>query len=169
MTAEPAFRFAFAASPNFVITNGTYLSSLGPVQVHVLALAAHPNIGQRYLDITLKTLRKFEDWYGPYPYKIVTVVDPEPGSEMQGMEYPTLFTGDGSWWGPFSVVEITTEHEFGHQYWYGMVATNEFQEAWLDEGINSYTDPAIYGNRFQAVVSQPRTVGVTVGYSFKER
>ena len=36
-------------------------------------------------------------------------------------------------------------------------------------GINSYTDPAIYGNRFQAVVSQPRTVGITVGYSFKER
>jgi iron complex outermembrane recepter protein len=36
-------------------------------------------------------------------------------------------------------------------------------------GINSYTDPAIYGNRYQAVVSQPRTVGVTVGYSFKER
>jgi outer membrane receptor protein involved in Fe transport len=36
-------------------------------------------------------------------------------------------------------------------------------------GINSYTDPAIFGNRFQAVVSQPRTVGITVGYSFKER
>jgi Peptidase family M1 domain len=137
---EDIHDFAFAASPNFVITNGTYLSALGPVQVHVLALAAHPNIGRRYLDITLKTLRKFEDWYGPYPYKIITVVDPEPGSEMQGMEYPTLFTGDGSWWGPFSVVEITTEHEFGHQYWYGMVATNEFQEAWLDEGINSYTE-----------------------------
>jgi len=137
---EDIHDFAFAASPNFVITNGTYLSALGPVQVHVLALAAHPNIGQRYLDITLKTLRKFEDWYGPYPYKIITVIDPEPGSEMQGMEYPTLFTADGSWTGPFSVAEITTEHEFGHQYWYGMVATNEFQEAWLDEGINSYTE-----------------------------
>ena len=36
-------------------------------------------------------------------------------------------------------------------------------------GINSYSDPAIFGNRFQAIVSQPRTVGITVGYSFKER
>jgi iron complex outermembrane recepter protein len=34
-------------------------------------------------------------------------------------------------------------------------------------GINSYNDPAIYGNRLQATVSQPRTVGLTVGYSFK--
>ena len=45
--------------------------------------------------------------------------------------------------------EIVTEHEFGHQYWYGMVATNEFEEAWLDEGINSYTEvkvmDALYG------------------------
>jgi len=41
------------------------------------------------------------------------------------------------------------EHEFGHQYWYGMVATNEFEDAWLDEGINSYTElkimNALYG------------------------
>jgi iron complex outermembrane recepter protein len=35
-------------------------------------------------------------------------------------------------------------------------------------GINAYADPAIYGNRAEAVVSQPRTVGVTLGYSFKE-
>jgi iron complex outermembrane recepter protein len=35
-------------------------------------------------------------------------------------------------------------------------------------GINAYADPAIYGNRAEAVVSQPRTVGVTFGYSFKE-
>ena len=35
-------------------------------------------------------------------------------------------------------------------------------------GISSYTDPSIFGNRFQAVVSQPRTVGFTLGYSFKE-
>ena len=35
-------------------------------------------------------------------------------------------------------------------------------------GINAYADPAIYGNRAEAVISQPRTVGVTLGYSFKE-
>ena len=38
------------------------------------------------------------------------------------------------------LVEIVVEHEFGHQYWYGMVATNEFEDAWMDEGINSYTE-----------------------------
>ena len=31
-----------------------------------------------------------------------------------------------------------TVHEAGHQFWYGLVGTNEFQEAWLDEGFNQY-------------------------------
>jgi hypothetical protein len=133
--------FAWAASPNFTVTDGTYLSSLGPVKVHVLALAAHPKAGPRYLAITQKTLAQFDRLYGPYPYKIITVIDPEPDSEIGGMEYPTLFTGDTTWFSdPTYVTELTIEHEFGHQYWYGMVATNEFEDAWLDEGINSYTE-----------------------------
>ncbi len=152
---EDIHDFAFAASPHFLATDGTYLSSLGPVQIHVLALAAHPRIGPRYLDITMRALQRFEQNYGPYPYKIITVIDPEPGSEMQGMEYPTLFTGDGGWYGPFNVLEVTAEHEFGHQYWYGMVASNEFEEAWLDEGINSYTEVKIL-----ASILGPNTSGL---------
>ena len=138
--AEDVGDFAWAASPHFTVTDGTYLSSLGPVKIHVLALAAHPKAGARYLDIIQKTLAQFDQRYGPYPYKIVTVIDPEPGSEIGGMEYPTLFTGDTSWYEPTHLTEVTAEHEFGHQYWYGMVATNEFEDAWLDEGINSYTE-----------------------------
>jgi hypothetical protein len=152
---EDIHDFAFAASPNFVVTDGTYLSSLGPVQVHVLALAAHPHIGPRYLDITMKTLQHFEQWYGPYPYKIITVIDPEPDSGMEGMEYATLFTADGSWSGPFAIAELTCVHEFGHQYWQGMVATNEFEEAWLDEGINSYSEV-----KTLAAISGPNNSGL---------
>jgi len=132
--------FAWAASPHFTVTDGTYLSSLGQVKIHVLALAAHPKAGPRYLDIIQKTMAQFDHRYGPYPYKIITVIDPEPDSEIGGMEYPTLVTGDTGWYDPTHITEITAEHEFGHQYWYGMVATNEFEDAWLDEGINSYTE-----------------------------
>ena len=62
---------------------------------------------------------------------------------MGGMEYPTLITGDANVLDPTEVLEVTAEHEFGHQYWYGMVATNEFEDAWLDEGINSYTETKV--------------------------
>ena len=36
--------------------------------------------------------------------------------------------------------ESVTIHECGHQFWYGLVGNNEFEEAWLDEGFNSYHD-----------------------------
>ncbi len=35
-------------------------------------------------------------------------------------------------------------------------------------GVNSYTDPSQWGQYYQALVSRPRTVGLTVAYSFKE-
>jgi len=36
--------------------------------------------------------------------------------------------------------ELVTVHEFGHNYFYGLLANNEFEEAWLDEGITSYVE-----------------------------
>jgi iron complex outermembrane receptor protein len=36
-------------------------------------------------------------------------------------------------------------------------------------GVNSYTDPSQWGKYYQALVSRPRTIGLTVAYSFKPR
>lgn len=148
--AEDVHDFAWAASPRFQETTETYLSSMGPVRIRVLSLQSHPEAGPRYAAILRQTMAKFEQWYGPYPYKQITVIDPEPGSGMEGMEYPTLVTGGTSWMEPTwsRLLEVTAEHEFGHQYWYGMVATNEFEEAWLDEGINSYTEVKVMESLF---------------------
>ena len=51
------------------------------------------------------------------------------------------------------------EHEFGHQYWYGMVATNEFEDAWMDEGINQYTEAKIMDSIFGPSTSVLESVG----------
>ena len=58
--------------------------------------------------------------------------------------YPTLFTGRARWLAPRSrqTPEMTVAHEVGHQWWYGMVGTNEFEHAWMDEGINTYAHRA---------------------------
>jgi iron complex outermembrane recepter protein len=55
---------------------------------------------------------------------------------------------------------------FSLPHWFARVYMNNVTN---NLGISAYTDPAIFGNRYQAVVSQPRTYGLTVGYSFKER
>ncbi|HET9480579.1 MAG TPA: hypothetical protein VFP98_02395, partial [Candidatus Polarisedimenticolia bacterium] len=55
--------------------------------------------------------------------------------------------------------ESVTIHEFGHQYWYGMVATNEFEEAFLDEGFNTYSTGLVlekaYGPNHESIELAP--------------
>jgi hypothetical protein len=148
---EDIHDFAWAASPRFVIADDTFRNSLGTVRLHALVLESHAGQARRYLSALKGAMQKFDEWYGPYPYTQITLIDPEPDSEMGGMEYPTLITGETSWWEPswdYSALEVTTVHEFGHQYWYGMVATNEFEQAWLDEGINSYSETKVMAALF---------------------
>ena len=35
-----------------------------------------------------------------------------------------------------------TVHECGHQFWYGLVGNNEFEHAWIDEGLNTFSTAA---------------------------
>jgi hypothetical protein len=147
--------FAWTVSPRFKVKeDGVYQGQMGPVQMRILMQPAHWSQVGRHEKILRESLQHFEELYGPYPYKTITLVDPEPDSAAGGMEYPTFITGDANWFAPEGqhiFPEIVVEHEFGHQYWYGMVATNEFEDAWLDEGINSYTEvkvmDAIYGKK----------------------
>ena len=134
--------FAWTASPRYMIKDDVYQGTMGPVALHIMMQPGHWSQVDRHDDILKQTLTRFEQWYGPYPYKTLTLVDPEPGSAAEGMEYPTFITGGTTWWMPKGIYlpELVVEHEFGHQYWYGMVATNEFEDAWMDEGINSYTE-----------------------------
>jgi hypothetical protein len=81
--------------------------------------------------------------YGRYPYGVLTVVHPQDdASEAGGMEYPTLITSDGPWYTPPQVLipEIVTVHELGHQWFYGLVATNEAAWPFLDEGLNQFAE-----------------------------
>jgi Peptidase family M1 domain len=157
--------FAWTASPRYRVRESVYQAQMGPVKLLFLMQPAHWNQVDRHERITRETLDRFEKWYGPYPYKTLTVVDPEPDSAAEGMEYPTFITGGTSWFMPEGLrfVEIVVEHEFGHQYWYGMVATNEFEDAWMDEGINSYTEIKVLDSILGSKTSMINLAGVTLG------
>jgi hypothetical protein len=81
--------------------------------------------------------------YGKYPYPVLTIVHPEfDASEAGGMEYPTLITADSPWLTPPQLLypEVVTVHELGHQWFYGLVATNEAAWPFLDEGVNEFAE-----------------------------
>jgi len=161
--ADDIHDFAWTASPHYKILEDTFQGSMGPVKLRIMMQPAHWGQAERHATILKQSLDHFDRWYGPYPYKTLTLVDPEPGSQAFGMEYPTFITGGTSWWMPKGLFspEQVVEHEFGHQYWYGMVATNEFEDAWMDEGINSYTEVKVLDSILGPTTSFINQWGVT--------
>lgn len=164
--------FAWTASPRYKVKDdGVFPGQMGPVKLRILMQPAHWSQAERHEKILKETMERFEKWYGPYPYKTLTLVDPEPDSAAGGMEYPTFITGDSSWFMPKGVLlpEVVVEHEFGHQYWYGMVATNEFEDAWMDEGINSYSEVKVLDSIFGQNRSMIQQAGMTLSEREEQR
>lgn len=118
---------------------------IADVDVTMLYPPGSDDDAERELDSMRFALPYFGERYGAYPYSVLTLVHPpSTAPEAGGMEYPTLITTGslGSEWTPRGIrlVELTTIHEFGHQYFYGLVASNEDRWPFLDEGLNSYAE-----------------------------
>ena len=143
---------------------------LSDVVITVLLQPAHVQQTERYVQAVKAGLKRFGLWYGRYPYKTITVVDPPAdGSGAGGMEYPTFITGGSMWAGNFwplkdvRSVEMVTIHEFGHGFWYGLVGNNEFEEAWLDEGINTYSTGLVMEAEYGVATSYGNFAGLEIG------
>jgi len=170
---EDIHDFAWTAQPDYRVVEDSFAGSMGTVKIRLLMQPDHVSLAARHMRIMKETMRRFDEWYGPYPYKQITVVDPAYGGGQRagGMEYPTLIAGNATWWMPDGVhlLEQTVEHEFGHQYWYGMVATNEFEDPWLDEGINSYTECKVLDDLFGRDKSLMDLWGITESDDAEQR
>jgi hypothetical protein len=142
---EDVHEFAWTACPDFVEFRERFALDDLPVDTEIILLVHRQHLNQkdRLRDSLKKGIEFYSRNYGPYPYPTITLVDPPiKALGAGGMEYPTLFTTMAVWFMPegLRMPEMVTIHEFGHGYWYGMVGSNEFEEAWLDEGINSYSE-----------------------------
>lgn len=150
--------FAWMAAPDFQVMETTWTGPGSPeVLVRVLYPPEYAASAKLVQQATLDSLTWFSETLGPYPYETVTaVVPPYNADEAGGMEYPTFFTASG-----FAEVEpgtisqyaldYVTIHEFGHGYFMGLLGSNEFEEPWLDEGLNTYWDNRMLRARGQTL------------------
>ena len=139
---ESVHDFTWTADPGYLVKEDFFREAgLHDVAIRLLLQPEHASQADRYFRSVKAAISGYGRVLGAYPYDTLTVVDPPWGARAAGgMEYPTLITCGTNWSAPRGVQspEGVTIHEFGHQFFYGLLASNEFEEPWLDEGFNSY-------------------------------
>jgi hypothetical protein len=137
--ADSVHDFAWTAWPQFQART----ERMAGVDVHLLYPPGHDHNAERTLQVLRRALPHYGARYGSYPYPDLTVVHPPERAESAGgMEYPMLITTGGAWHESYwsRAVEYVTVHELGHQWFYGLLASNEPRWPFLDEGLNSYAE-----------------------------
>ena len=133
---ENVHDFAWFADKRWIVRKDT-ASSPGTGNTVTIWAAFWPSYQSIWSDATKhlkETVAYYGKWVGPYPYKTIKAVlgDMRAGG---GMEYPTITVVDKSAKVGFRTVVI---HEAGHNWFYGILGSNERDHAWMDEGINTF-------------------------------
>ncbi len=158
--AEDVHDFVWMADPYMEVTRGQARVGDGTVEIRIVHRPEQKDFARRHLAAATGAVERFSALLVPYPWPILTVVDPpvDAAAGAGGMEYPTLVTTAGDT--VFAreglrLPEFVTVHEVGHNWFGGMLASNEVKEAWLDEGLNDWLDARVmadlYGARGSAI------------------
>lgn len=158
--AEDVHDFAWMADPYMREMRGVATVDDGVVRVSVWHRPKQAEFAARHLRAGIGAIETFSRHYVPYPWSQLTIIDPPVDVAMAvgAMEYQTLVTtaGDSVFARPgIYLPEYITIHEVGHNWFQGMLASNEAQDAWLDEGLNEWADARVihelYGARTSAI------------------
>ncbi|MCA9576564.1 MAG: M1 family metallopeptidase [Sandaracinaceae bacterium] len=142
--ARAVHDIAFAAAPDLTVLERDAPAARGAVRLRVAHPPGYEHAAQAQLELTTAALQHMASAYGDYPYATLTVVvPPEAAVAVSGMEYPTLFVSSGPWWASarpsFGMgAAETCVHELAHQWFQGLVATDEVRHPALDEGLTSW-------------------------------
>ena len=121
----------------------TATQTVGQTEVSVF-FTGETGIGEQALNYACSALEIYNRLFGDYPYKSYQVA---AAPLMQGgMEYPCLSMINSTYFttGGMHRLEYTVAHETAHQWWYGIVGSDPINDAWLDEGLATYSSMLYY-------------------------
>jgi hypothetical protein len=107
------------------------------------------------LDVEGAALESFARRFGPYPFTTVTVAAApfrSLGMEFSGIVLLALRLYDleeeGQGINNRVLLEGTLAHEVAHQWFYGVVGTDQAEEPWIDESLAQYASWLYYRDRY---------------------
>ncbi len=134
---ERVHDFAWFCDKNYYVLADTVdlPTSKRPVRCVAMFTNLDRNLWRRGPEYVAKAVYHYSLWNGDYPYNHATAVDGAL-SAGAGMEYPNITVlGAG---GSASNLEMVTMHEVGHNWYYGILGSNERAYPWMDEGLNTF-------------------------------
>ncbi len=132
--AENVHDFAFSAATDFVLDRAV----VDGVIVDCYYKSNHRrNWSPRAIDTAVEAMRYFNNLVGPYPYDHYTLVS---STVYGGIEYPSLSMV--IMYGGRDIddhgFENVIAHELAHNWFFGAIASNQAEQAFIDEGFTTY-------------------------------
>lgn len=143
--------FALSASNEFLVAETT----LGAIVIRSYYFDGYAAAGEGIMFTAADAISTFESNYAPYPYQSLAVVqaDINDGQEYDGLIFlATDFYGQ---YGGGSRNNLTSigVHEIAHQWWFGLVGSDQALEPWLDEALSVYSERIFYENNYPGNIS----------------
>ncbi len=142
LVAHDVIDFGWVASPLLTVTEDSWEH----VEIRLLGPASHASLRARIIGAAKHSLGYFAEHVGEYPYNTLTILDPPLHGLRSGfMEYPTYITGGAFYSFPKGIrsMESLIVHEFAHQYFMQILANNEKEQPWLDEGFVTFYEDCV--------------------------
>ncbi|MDO6432042.1 M1 family metallopeptidase [Flavitalea sp. BT771] len=136
--ADNVHDFAWFADQNFIIQYDTLQLASGKI-IDVFSWY-RPGGNKQWMNsisFIKDAVLHYSKWIGEYAYPMVSAVEGPGNTSSGGMEYPmiTLITSPKA---GKEELDGVIAHEVGHNWFYGMLGSNEREHPWMDEGINTY-------------------------------
>ena len=167
--ADDVADFGWTTSPSFIEERRAFNHPRLPsVEMRLLLRPEHRGQETRQFAAAAAALEHYGQWFGPYPYGNITIVDPAYQSDSDGMEYPMLFTGRANWLSPPRCRLRPTRRSFTRPATSGgtrVVATNEFEHGWMDEGITTWATARVIEEARRPNMLAVRTFGSFIPYT----
>lgn len=130
--------FAWFANKDFIVKQDTVrLPSGKVVKAYSYYTQSEAGTWANSVQFIKDALRFRSTELGEYPYNVASVVQ-GPAGMAGGMEYPTITLLRGM--STEKELDFIIEHELGHNWFYGILASNERLHPWMDEGMNTFYD-----------------------------
>jgi hypothetical protein len=139
---KQARSFAFAASNVYQVAT----AEVGDITIHSYHFPDNRDAGEVALETAVQAMELYKEIYGPYPYADYRVCETEfaGGMEFSGLTFlGSVFYDEYDGTTRTPLIPLAA-HEVSHQWFYGLVGSDQVTEPWLDEALAEYSSYLFY-------------------------